>query len=266
MIKLQVENLNFSISGQQIISDISLEVNKGDFVGLVGPNGCGKSTLLKNIYRVYRPDSGIVYIDGTDIFQLSSRESAKRLSVMVQENNVEFDMDVLEMVMLGRFAHKKFLSNSSKDDHRIAEEALSAVGMEGYEERSFSSLSGGEKQRVLIARALAQQADFIILDEPTNHLDVGYQYQIMNILKEQNITVFSSIHDLNIAAYYCDKIIVMDHGAIVDCGTPETVFTPTMIERLFGVSAEISLNRTTGKIRIFFIPLQKERLLVKTSG
>ncbi|NLK01456.1 MAG: ABC transporter ATP-binding protein [Clostridiaceae bacterium] len=253
MIKLQVENLGFSIAGQQIISGINLIINKGDFVGLVGPNGCGKSTLLKNIYRAYKPDLGAVFIDGTDIFKLPSKEAAKKLSVVVQENNVEFDMDVLEMVMLGRFAHQKLLS-SSTEDHRVAREALLAVGLEGYEARSFASLSGGEKQRVLIARALAQQANFIVLDEPTNHLDVGYQYQIMSIVKKQNTTVFCSIHDLNIAAYYCDKIIVMNQGTIIGYGPPKEILTTQLIDDLFGISTDIIINETTGKMQILFNP------------
>lgn len=255
MIKLSVDNLGFSISNQRIISDVSLEINEGNFVGLVGPNGCGKSTLLKNIYKAYTPDAGTSYIDGIDVVKLSNREAAKRMSVMVQENNVEFDMNVMEMVLLGRFAHRKFLSSASGEDCRIAKKALETVGMDGFEDRSFISLSGGEKQRVLIARALTQQANFIILDEPTNHLDVGYQYQIMHILKQQNTTVFASIHDLNIAAYYCDKIIVMNEGSIVGYGTPEEVLTKELIERLFGVSTVITENSMTGKMQIYFYPI-----------
>jgi iron complex transport system ATP-binding protein len=254
MIKLKVEDLGFSISNHRIISNVSLEINEGDFVGLVGPNGCGKSTLLKNIYKVYKPDEGAIYIDGANVTKISNKESAKRMSVMVQENSVEFDMDVMEMIMLGRYAHKKFLSNTSAKDHEIARIALNAVGMDGFEDRSIISLSGGEKQRVLIARALTQQTNFIILDEPTNHLDIGYQYQIMSILKHQNTTVFSSIHDLCIAAYYCDKIIVMNDGSIIDYGTPEQVLTKERIEKLFGVSAEITTNQVTGKMQIFFSP------------
>lgn len=176
------------------------------------------------------------------------------MSVMVQETSVEFDLDVLEMVMLGRYAHQTLLSSSSAQDYQIARDALKAVGMQGCETRSFRSLSGGEKQRVLIARALTQQAKLIILDEPTNHLDVGYQYQVMSILKRQNITVFSSIHDLSLAAYYCDQLLVLHEGAIIACGPPATVLTQELIARLFGVSAELSIHQATGKLQIFFYP------------
>ena len=154
MIQLKVEDLGFSIDRIKIIDAISLEVQKNEFVGLVGPNGCGKSTLLKNIYRIYQPDTGKVYLDGDEIQRIKDKAFAKKMSVMVQENNVAFDLTVLDMVMLGRYAHKKILQDSSKEDRAIAEKCIEEVGMKGYETRSFLSLSGGEKQRVLqIGRA-----------------------------------------------------------------------------------------------------------------
>ena len=172
MAKLKVEHLDFSIDKAQILKAIDLKIQKGEFVGLVGPNGCGKSTLLKNIYRIYQPDRGKIYLDGQLVDQVNDKEFAKKMAVMVQENTVEFDLTVIDMVMLGRYAHKRLLQDSSEKDHAIAEKYLEEVGMKGYEERSFLSLSGGEKQRVLLARALSQEAELIILDEPTNHLDI----------------------------------------------------------------------------------------------
>ena len=215
-----------TFDGKLIVDGVSLGIREGDFVGLVGPNGCGKSTLLKNIYKVYKPDAGAVFIDGKSTADMSSRETAREMSVMQQENNVEFDMTVYDMVMLGRYAHQKMFGTDMVSEREKVLAGIREVGMEGFEERSFLSLSGGEKQRTLVARALVQQAKLIILDEPTNHLDIGYQYQIMNILKRQNLTVFSSIHDLNVAACYCDRILLMKKGRIVDAGTPEQVFVP----------------------------------------
>ncbi len=252
--KLNVKGLSYSIADAKIVSDVTLEVREGEFVGLIGPNGCGKSTLLKNIYRVLSPDSGTVYLNGNEILKMGSKELAREMSVMIQENNVEFDMNVLDMVLLGRYAHKKMLGGTGGEDLKIARCALEEVGMSEYEERSFLSLSGGEKQRILIARALAQQADFIVLDEPTNHLDIQYQFQIMDILKRQNITVFSSVHDLNIAAYYCDRIIVMKHGKILTSGTPEEILTGELIEELYHIDSEIKVNEITGKKEIYYIP------------
>ncbi len=252
--KLEVKDITYSINSKLIVDGVSLGIKEGDFVGLVGPNGCGKSTLLKNIYKVYQPDSGSVYIDGKDISALTNRETAKEMSVMQQENNVEFDLPVYDMVMLGRFAHQRFMHTDKIEERRIVLDAIKEVGLEGYEDRSFLSLSGGEKQRTLVARALVQQAKLIILDEPTNHLDIGYQYQIMNILKSQNLTVFSSIHDLNVASCYCDKIILMKKGQIVYTGTPEEVFTTEKIRELFGIDTQINVNPVTKKPNIIFLP------------
>lgn len=252
--KLKVENLHYNINEDSILEGVNIEVKKGEFVGLIGPNGSGKSTLLKNIYKVYKPTKGNIFIDSTGISKLSNKELARKMAVMVQENNLEFDIKVLDMVILGRYSHKKLLESSNNNDYEVAENSLKEVGLAGYEERSFFSLSGGEKQRVLIARALTQEAEFIILDEPTNHLDIRYQFQIMNILKKQNITVFSSIHDLNIAAFYCDKIFAINNGKIVHNGTPEKVLNKKLIKELFGVEAEIGTNPKTKKINISYIP------------
>lgn len=252
--KLNIENITYSINSKLIVDGVSLGISEGEFVGLVGPNGCGKSTLLKNIYRVYQPDSGKVFIDGRDVSQMSNRDTAREMSVMQQENNVEFDMSVFDMAMLGRFAHQKMFGNDMAREREIVRAALKEVGMDGYEERSFLSLSGGEKQRTLVARALVQQAELIILDEPTNHLDIGYQYQIMSILKKQKLTVFSSIHDLNIASCYCDRIILMKAGKIVDAGTPQEMFVPDKIKLLFGVDTLVTVNSATGRPNIVFIP------------
>lgn len=254
--KLNVENVTFSVNGRLIVDGVSLDIREGEFVGLIGPNGCGKSTLLKNIYRTYRPDAGAIYIDGKDTAHMGNRERALEMSVMQQENSMEFDMTVFDMVMLGRFAHQKMFGTDMGRERHIVCTALKEVGMAGYEERSFLSLSGGEKQRTLVARALAQQAPLIILDEPTNHLDIGYQYQIMSILKQQNLTVFSSIHDLNVAACYFDRIILMQAGQIVDMGTPEEMFVPEKIKRLFGVDTQIYMNPLTNRPNIVFLPSQ----------
>lgn len=254
MTKLKVEHLDFSIDKTQILKAIDLNIQKGEFVGLVGPNGCGKSTLLKNIYRIYQPDHGKIYLGGQLVDQVNDKAFAKKMAVMVQENTVEFDLTVIDMVMLGRYAHKRLLQDSSEKDRAISEKYLEEVGLKGYEERSFLSLSGGEKQRVLLARALSQEAELIVLDEPTNHLDIKYQYQIMNILKRQDMTVFTSVHDLNIAALYCDRIVVLKKGKLVKIGTPEEVITPEMIRYLYGIDSEVHMSETTGRPQIQFLP------------
>lgn len=252
--KLEMNNLSYSIDNEKLLHDISIKIKEGEFVGIVGPNGCGKSTLLKNIYRVYRPKFGDIFIDGEEIQKLSSRKIARKMAVMVQENNVEFDISVLNMVLLGRYAHKKILEDDSPKDIEIARESLKKVGLEKYEDRSFLSLSGGEKQRVLIARVIAQQSKFIILDEPTNHLDIRYQFQIMNIVSSADITVLASIHDLNMAALYCDMIFIMYEGEIIDYGSPQRVITTEMIKKVFGVNSIIEPNPVTKKVNVVYVP------------
>lgn len=251
---LEVRELDYKIDGKQILEQIFLEIKEGEFVGLVGPNGCGKSTLLKNIYRTYRPDRSRIFIDGKDVLDFSFKKMAGEMAVMSQENNVEFDVEVYDMVMYGRYAHKKFLQGETGKDRSLCRKCLQEVGLSGYERRSYLSLSGGEKQRVLLARVLMQESSYIVLDEPTNHLDVSYQYQILDILKRQNATVFSSVHDLNLAALYCDRVLLMYQGKIVDSGTPNEVLTPENIRQYFGIRAQVTKNTATGKLQIYYLP------------
>lgn len=252
--KLETKKITYSIDGKLIIDGIDISVKEGEFVGIVGPNGCGKSTLLKNIYKVFTPDSGAAFIDGEDLAKLSNKKTAKKMSVMQQENIVDFDMAVYDMVMLGRFAHQKLFSGSSDEDRKVVKEYIKEVGLEGYENRHFLSLSGGEKQRTLLARALSQKTPLILLDEPTNHLDIGYQYQIMNILKRQNLTLLCCVHDLNIAATYCDRLILMKKKKVFDIGTPKEMLTRENINALFDIDTTIIENEKTGRLNIIFMP------------
>lgn len=254
MSNLNVKDLCYDIDNLAILKDININVQEGEFVGLVGPNGCGKSTLLKNIYRVYKPCAGYISIDEEDLLKLSNKETAKKMAVVFQENNLNFDFKVIDMVLMGRYAHKSLLDKYNDDDFDLAEQALLKVGMDEFSQRNFLSLSGGEKQRVLIARALVQEAKLLILDEPTNHLDIGYQLQIMDIIKNQKITTFSAIHDINIAAFYCDKIITMYDGEVFSFGTPEQVINEEMLNKLFRVKADIKTNEITGKLTVTYIP------------
>ena len=254
MIKLETKGITYSIDGKIIIDGIDISVKEGELVGIVGPNGCCKSTLLKNIYKVFSPDSGAAFIDEEDLSKLSNRKTAKKMSVMQQENIVDFDMTVYDMVMLGRFAHQKFFSGSSEEDRTIVNEYIKEVGLSGYENRHFLSLSGGEKQRTLLARALSQKTPVILLDEPTNHLDIGYQYQIMNILKRQSLTILCCVHDLNIAAACCDRIILMKNKKIFNVGTPKEMLTRENIKELFDTGTHIIENEKTGRLNIIFMP------------
>lgn len=237
---LSTKGLSFAVADKELIHKISLDIPRGSFVGLIGPNGCGKSTLLKTIYRVNKASSGAVYINGKDMDLMSNKEVARQMAVVTQENDINFDFSVMEMMMIGRYAHRGILSNRDVDDEAVCRSALKLVGMQDFEKRSFLTLSGGEKQRVFIASAFSRNTELVVLDEPTNHLDVGYQFQIMDLMKEQkDITVFSSIHDINIAMQYCDYIIALKKGNVVAVGTPEEVLTTELLSDLFRVRAEI---------------------------
>ncbi|WP_099192289.1 ABC transporter ATP-binding protein [Tepidibacter mesophilus] len=251
--KLKIENLKYDIGSKKLLKGINLEVKNESFVGLIGPNGCGKTTLLKNIYRYFSPKEGVVYIDNKNIYGLKNKELSKILAVVMQENSMEFDFTVKEIVTMGRFSSVRRFSNVDNNDEYLIENSLKHVGMDRYAHRSFLSLSGGEKQRVMIAMALCQNTDFIILDEPTNHLDIKYQIEIMYMLKKLGKTVFTTIHDMNIASSYCDYIYVMSQGKIVRHGTISEVFTQDMFREVFNVNAYIHTNPHNNKLNISYL-------------
>ena len=225
-----------------------------EFLGIIGPNGSGKSMFLKCIYRVQHPDEGAISFDGRPLDDFSYQESARRLSVVAQHNFYSFDFPVLDVVLMGRSPHKKLLERDNIRDYEIARKALDVVGMAEFEERSFSSLSGGEQQRVILARALAQQTECMVLDEPTNHLDIKYQLQIMDIVKGLGLTVAAAIHDLNIAALYCDRLIAIKKGKVVGLGTPRALLTEKFIYDLYEVKSTVSIHPDTGRMNIVYLP------------
>ena len=253
MLKLQVKSLKFSIDKKDILKDISFDIPKGSFVGIIGPNGSGKSTILKNIYRLYKPDSGKLILDNKDLSTMKDKDCAKEIAVLAQESNSQFDFTVEQIVKMGRYPYKSVFEDYSKKDIDMVNNMLKRVGLDDYSNRSFSKLSGGEKQRTLIARALVQDTDFLILDEPTNHLDIGYQIQLMDLVKSLNITTLSAIHDMNIASMYCDYLIVMKDGKIRKCGKVEEVITSDMLKEIFGVNAYVGVNPINNKLQVSFM-------------
>ena len=218
---LQASQLNFQAAAAHIVRDVSLQVARGQFVGLLGPNGSGKSTLLRMIYRILRPASGTVCMQERDVWRHSARDNARAMAVLAQEN---------------------------------ASQSLARVQAQPLAERMFSTLSGGEKQRVLMARALAQQAPLLVLDEPTNHLDVRHQFELMNLIRGLSLTTLAALHELPLAAHYCDRIYLLQHGALVAQGTPTEVLTPETIARVYGVRAQVHTSARTGKPVIEFMP------------
>ncbi|MBM6819368.1 MULTISPECIES: ABC transporter ATP-binding protein [Clostridium] len=240
---IKAENINITLEKNNILKDINIEVDNKEVVGIIGPNGSGKSTFLKCIYRVLKPSDGAILLDKVDIKDMTVKESSKRLAVLSQHNNYNFDFTVKDIVLMGRSPHKRFMERDNKEDYAIVNDALKKVEMLEFKDRCFQSLSGGEQQRVILARALAQQPQCLILDEPTNHLDIKYQLQLMRIVKNLNIEVIAAIHDLNIAAMYCDKIYVLKDGEIIKYGNPKEVLTKELIKEVYEVDAEVILNK-----------------------
>lgn len=258
--RLQIKDLSYSYREKAAVDGISLCVDTGEFVGLIGPNGSGKSTLLKNVYRALTPDKGTILLDGENLLSMPYRKSALKMAVVGQENEIPFDFTVEEIVAMGRSPHKKLFDIDTPRDKQIVHHALEHLGMERLAKRSYLRLSGGEKQRVLIARAIAQESNFFVLDEPTNHLDISYQMQIFDFIKRLKVTVLSAIHDLNMAALYCDRLYALKAGKVETEGTPETVLTPENIYQLYGVRSVVEKHPVTGKMSITFLPAETQRL------
>ncbi|MCI8592907.1 MAG: ABC transporter ATP-binding protein [Lachnospiraceae bacterium] len=246
------EDIRLSYDTAEILKGVSLQAGDKEFVGLIGPNGSGKSTLLKCIYRVLSPGGGCVYLDVEPLNSLSYKESARRMAVVAQHNYYNFDFSVREVVLMGRSPHKRAMERDNALDYTIVKEALEKVGMLAFADRNFSTLSGGEQQRVILARALAQQTPCLILDEPTNHLDITHQLQLLRIVKTLDTTVIAAIHDLNIAAMFCDRIYVLQKGKIVGGGVPGEVLTREMIQQIYHVDSEI-VKDSKGRTHILFV-------------
>ncbi|MDR0887747.1 MAG: ABC transporter ATP-binding protein [Candidatus Methanoplasma sp.] len=249
---IDTDNVGVTISKKRILESLSIHVDEGEFVGLIGPNGSGKSTLLKTIYRVLKPTDGAVFIGGENIDDMTLGQSALKVSVVSQHNYYNFDFTVEEVVMMGRAPHKKSMELDNAEDLRIVSECLEKVCMDDYRDRNFFTLSGGEQQRIILARALAQETPCILLDEPTNHLDIRFQLQILDLVKTLGSTVLCALHDMNLAAAYCDRIYLLKDGEVCSEGTPEEVLTEEMIKRVYGVEAFVEKNRHTGHLNIVY--------------
>ncbi|SFE22647.1 ABC transporter ATP-binding protein [Peptostreptococcus sp. D1] len=245
--KVKIDNLTFSIDSKVICDGITINFKRDSFAGIIGPNGSGKSTLLKQIYRVIEPIQGKIYIDDFDIKNFDSKKLAKIMAVLPQENQSDFDYTVGDIVLMGRFPYHSIFDSSCphEEDNLIMREYLDLVGLKDREHRFFKTLSGGEKQRVLLARALAQKSNLIVLDEVTNHLDIGYQYKVLEILRKLGLTIIAAIHDLNLAMRFCDEIILIDEGKVIDIGEPRAVITEKVLRDVFRVNARIVEDEDT---------------------
>ncbi|TQF69718.1 ABC transporter ATP-binding protein [Pseudoalteromonas luteoviolacea] len=264
--QVSINNLSLVIHNKQILSDISFSVLPGQFIGLIGPNGAGKSSLLRCLYRYQTPQAGNIQIDEKEISQFSRQTYAKKVAAVLQEIPSQFNLAVFDVVAMGLTPHKRLFSSVSLRDRQAIQEALKKVGLAHKYQQPYESLSGGEKQRVMIARAIVQRPSLLLMDEPTSHLDVKYQIEIMALAKSLGITVIASFHDLNLASALCDSIIVLNEGSLVANGAPKNVVTTNMLLEVFGVKAEVILQTSPHGASVPYIRYQYQLTVMDLNG
>ncbi|MCS7132187.1 MAG: ABC transporter ATP-binding protein [Aigarchaeota archaeon] len=260
---LRARDLQFYYGARKILENISLTADEGELIGVVGPNGSGKTTLLKILDGLLKPKIGSVYLDGKSIQEMSIKEIARNIAMVPQDASADVEFTAFEMVIMGRTPHLGKLSLETVEDEAKVKRWMEVTETLHLAERKMSEISGGEKQRVIIARALAQEPRVLLLDEPTANLDLCYQLQIMDLLKrltrELGLIVICAIHDLNLASRYCDRIILLNEGVIAAVGKPIEVITAENLRKVFKVDAKITHDPETNSLNIIPIKSLKER-------
>ncbi|MEV5827646.1 ABC transporter ATP-binding protein [Spirillospora sp. NPDC052242] len=251
---LEAEAVSVVLGGRTLVDRVSLVAAPSQVIGLVGPNGAGKSTLLRTFYRALRPASGRVLLDGDDVRRMPGRHLARRLAAVLQEAPGDFELTAYDVVAMGRTPHKRAFQGDDDADRKIIFGALAELEAADLADAPFDRLSGGEKQRVLIARALAQRTGTLVLDEPTNHLDLRHQIDALRLVRRLGVTAVIALHDLNLAAAYCDRVHVLDGGRTVAAGTPAEVLTADLLADVYRVDAEVTAHPRTGAPQITVLP------------
>ena len=258
--KLKVRDVEFGYTSVPILKDVCIELAGSEVLGVVGPNGAGKSTLIRCIDRILKPQRGSILLDGRDINEMRLMELAKRMGYVPQSTSQIFPVTVFDTVLMGRRPHLGWRS-SEKDEEKVLD-VLQMLNIENLAMRDINELSGGQQQKVFIARALVQEPDVLLLDEPTSNLDIRHQLEVMEIItsivREKKISAIMAIHDLNLASRYADRIVMLNGGTIIDAGNPSSVLTPKNIKQVYGVEAVVR-NESE---RPFIVPIRP----VKSNG
>ena len=256
---LQAHDVSFAYSRaglrrKLVLDQVSVNVERGTVVGLLGPNGSGKTTLLRILSGMVTPQSGHVVLNGQPMLSFTRRGLARQIAVVPQETYSTFDFTVLDIVLMGRYPHLGVFELEGADDLEIARAALAATDTSALETRMFATLSGGEKQRVVIASALAQAANLLLLDEPTSSLDLGYQFEIASILRRLNreraATMVVSTHDLNFAAALCGRVVLLKEGRVIADGATEEILTASNVRALYGMDADVTFHERAGHLTV----------------
>jgi len=253
-VTLQINNIACRYESANVLEDIDLSATAGDFIGVIGPNASGKTTLLKSISKILKPHTGVVLLNEKDVYTLKSTEIAKNLAVVPQESVISFAFTALEIVLMGRTPHLNRFEVEGTKDLAIAKKAMQLTNSWYLHERPINTLSGGEKQRVIIARALAQEPKVLLLDEPTGHLDINHQIEILDLIKrlnkEEEMIVIAVFHDLNIASQYCQRLILLNKGRIFAAGRASDVLTQENIEKVYGIKVTVKQDDVSGRLLI----------------
>ncbi|GAA0061908.1 ABC transporter ATP-binding protein [Clostridium sp. CTA-1] len=251
MNSITTTNLAIAYEDKLIVDGLNMNIPKGKITTIIGPNGCGKSTVLKTIGRILEPKEGLVYLNGDDIRNFSTKEVAQKMAILPQSPQAQGGLTVGELVSYGRFPHKKGFGKLSPEDKKVIQWALDITKLTELEVTMVDNLSGGQRQRVWIAMALAQQTDLILLDEPTTYLDMAYQLEVLELLynlnREESCTIVMVLHDLNLAARFADYMIAIRSGSIISHGTPEEIMTKKVLKDTFNIDAEIVWGSKTGR-------------------
>ncbi|MFB6168562.1 MAG: heme ABC transporter ATP-binding protein [Haloferacaceae archaeon] len=250
---LDVSDLVVRRGGRGVLDGVSLRTDAGEVVGLVGPNGAGKTTLLRACTGAVGAESGEIRLSGDDAAGLSARETARLAASVPQEPSLDFDFPVREAVAMGRTAHIPRFGRRGPEDRAAVERAMERAAVAAFADRSVTAISGGERARVLLARALAQDAPLLLLDEPTANLDVNHQVRTLSLVRDlanEGRAVVAAVHDLDLAARFCDRLVLLADGRVRAAGRPETVLTPDALADAFGVDARVSRDPATGSLRV----------------
>ncbi|HHW02723.1 MAG TPA: ABC transporter ATP-binding protein [Thermoanaerobacterales bacterium] len=262
---LKVENLDFKYQDTDVLKGINLEINAGDFVGILGPNGCGKTTLLNNINQWLKPHRGSIYLKNINIRKLKPKILAKYVATVPQDTSIELSFTVEQVVLMGRNPYLINFEVEKERDFAIAEESMKFMDIWHLREKPVQELSGGEKQRVLIARALTQEPELLLLDEPTSHLDINYQWELLSLLKKlclnRGITIIAVMHDINLASMFCDKIILLKDHKIFKMGPLIDVINEKNIKETFNMDVRVHMQKDTGRPLIVFLGPKEKSVL-----
>ncbi len=257
---IKIENLNWNYGSEIVLNDLNLTIEKGKFYTILGPNGSGKTTLAKIITKSLDIPSDKVFLISEDLSKMSNKQTSKRIATVPQNTIIDFDFSVMDIVLMGRAPYIKRFQSESSYDMEIAKNAMKKTNTWQLKDKKIDQISGGERQRVIIARAITQNTEILILDEPISNIDIHHQIQLLDVLKtlnrEKNITIITILHDLNLAAQYSDEIILLSKGEIMAKGNPQEVLTKEIINEVYNIKVDMVINPSTGKP--YIIPVFNE--------